>query len=229
MSCGLAIFVKTPSLSPVKTRLAKDIGQTAALDLYELSIRAVASVVQQAQSLGAIAPYWAVAEQAALNDQRWRELPTIDQGDGGLGMRMANVFAVLQAQHGSALLIGADAAALTCAMLTKASAWLQQSSAKRVMGRAMDGGFWICGGNRQVREDAWLAPTYSSANTASEFCLAMSDYGQCLELPRLADMDHGVDLPKIAAQLRALTAPTAAQIALLQALNACSILSTASA
>jgi uncharacterized protein len=229
MSCGLAIFVKTPSLSPLKTRLAKDIGQTAALELYELSIRAVASVVQQAKNLGAITPYWAVAEQVGLSDPRWRALPTIDQGDGSLGMRMANVYAPLQMQYGSALLIGADAAALTSAMLAKASAWLQQSAAKRVMGRAMDGGFWICGGNRHVSDDAWLAPTYSSANTASEFCLAMSDYGQCLELPRLADMDHGVDLPKIAAQLRALAAPTAEQVALLQALNACSILSTASA
>ena len=35
MATALAIFVKTPELSPVKTRLAKDIGKESAIRLYK--------------------------------------------------------------------------------------------------------------------------------------------------------------------------------------------------
>jgi glycosyltransferase A (GT-A) superfamily protein (DUF2064 family) len=41
---ALAIFVKTPGLSPVKTRLAEGIGQARAEAFYRLAVDAVAEV-----------------------------------------------------------------------------------------------------------------------------------------------------------------------------------------
>jgi len=37
---AIAIFAKTPGLSPVKTRLAKSLGQVAAENAYRLSVAA---------------------------------------------------------------------------------------------------------------------------------------------------------------------------------------------
>ena len=59
MSCAAAIFVKTPGLSPLKTRLATGIGAAAATDWYRLAARATAAAVAQLPNLVA---YWAVAE-----------------------------------------------------------------------------------------------------------------------------------------------------------------------
>jgi len=40
MSVGLAIFAKTPGLSPVKTRLAASIGDEKACEFYQYSVAA---------------------------------------------------------------------------------------------------------------------------------------------------------------------------------------------
>ena len=55
MRCGVAIFVKTPSLSAVKTRLWPGIGRRNAEALYLSSAQAVASVAMQANPLRAAA------------------------------------------------------------------------------------------------------------------------------------------------------------------------------
>ncbi len=47
MSSAIAIFVKTPSLSPVKTRLAATIGEEKAIEFYLMSLRAVEESAKQ--------------------------------------------------------------------------------------------------------------------------------------------------------------------------------------
>ena len=44
---AIALFVKTPGLSPVKTRLAASIGAEAALGLYRLCLRCVDEAVDR--------------------------------------------------------------------------------------------------------------------------------------------------------------------------------------
>ena len=47
MSIALAIFVKTPSLSPVKTRLAQSIGEDKAIAFYMLCLEAIKETAKQ--------------------------------------------------------------------------------------------------------------------------------------------------------------------------------------
>ncbi len=70
MSASLAIFVKTPGYSPVKTRLAASIGQRRAEQFHRLAAAAVAAVAKAA--MPAVTPYWAIAERDALHDPLWR-------------------------------------------------------------------------------------------------------------------------------------------------------------
>lgn len=211
--CGVAIFVKTPSLSPVKTRLWPGIGRRWAEALYLLSAEAVASVAQRAAG---VQPYWAVAEAAALHSDAWIDLPHLPQGEGSLGERMAHIYRLLRKRHLAALLIGADAPQLTATSLSKAADWLSCVESRLVLGRAQDGGFWLFGGNCPLSDGAWTSVRYSAPDTAAAFVRAMHTGGCWLELESLRDIDTAGDLPHAMASLAALEAPTAAQLRLAQ-------------
>lgn len=208
---GLAIFVKTPDLSPVKTRLWPRIGQRCAEAFHLASAEAVASVAQRAQSQAPIRAHWAVAEAAAMHAACWSDLPRLHQGEGGLGERMRHIYERLLGQCGAALLIGADAPQISGSCLIRAAQWLRASEARLVIGRAHDGGFWIFGGNRPLPAIAWTSVQYSSPHTARDFLARMAPHGACLELNMLHDVDVFADLRPAFEQLAALTMPTEAQ------------------
>jgi len=215
MSCGVAIFVKTPSLSPAKTRLWPGLGRPRAQALYLAAAGAVASVAEAAQRDGCVQAYWAVAEDLRLTADAWRGLPQLPQGHGSLGERMAQVYRLLRRQHRGAVLIGADTPQLVAAALERAGHWLQSDEPRLVIGRATDGGFWLFGGNADLPESAWLEPRYSTAATADEFVAAMQGHGRWLQLETLRDIDTVDDLPHVRTHLAALAAPTQAQRQLL--------------
>lgn len=210
MSTGaLAIFVKTPGHSAVKTRLAAECSERYAVEWYRRAATAVASVARQAQAQIGIASYWAVAEADALD--AWPGLPTLAQGEGGLGARMARVHAQLVERHGCGLLLGADAPQLTAAQLGDAVDWLSSSSPRLLLGPARDGGFWLFGGNTVPPLPAWTSVRYSAANTARELRRAMHDLGDWRTLATLTDADHASDLPAVQRELLALPDPTPEQ------------------
>jgi rSAM/selenodomain-associated transferase 1 len=212
MSCGIAIFVKTPSRSPVKSRLWPGIGRRRAEALYLLSAEAVASVaIRAGLNSESMHPYWAVAEPEAQLDPVWTDLPHLEQGSGGLGERMAQVYAQLRQTHRGAILIGADTPQLTVALLRRAAEWLQGADSRLVLGRAEDGGFWLFGGNATVMPDAWTRVAYSAADTAQQFVRSMQGSSQWLELEPLRDIDEERDIGPVLAALAALQAPTPAQ------------------
>jgi glycosyltransferase A (GT-A) superfamily protein (DUF2064 family) len=229
MSCGVAIFVKTPSLSPVKTRLWPGTGRRNAEALYLSSAQAVASVAMQARDHGAIESYWAVAEDVALPADAWRDLPQLPQGDGSLGERMAQVYRQLRRQHHAAILIGADAPQLTAQALQRAADWLSGAEPRLAIGQAGDGGFWLFGGNALLEDGAWTRVRYSAPDTAVQFMHAMHGSGAWLELETLRDLDTADDISYVRAGLAALAAPTPAQLRLMAELETLAGIAEASA
>ncbi len=219
MSCGIGIFVKTPSLSPVKTRLWPGLGRHCSEALYLISAEAVASVAERAQQQAGVQPYWAVAEVAAMHSDAWIDLPHLSQGAGSLGLRMAQVYRRLRLRHHGAILIGADTPQLVPEALARAAHWLASIESRLVIGRAEDGGFWLFGGNVALPDRAWLMPRYSTADTADQFVAAMQDFGHWLQLETLRDIDTATDLPDVHAHLSRLAAPTQAQRRLLDWLD----------
>lgn len=216
MSGGLGIFVKTPALSPVKTRLAQDVGSLRAEAFYLAAAEAVASVALDAQDQGGPRAYWAVAEASAMTGNAWLDLPRLSQGQGSLGQRMDSVYRQLCTRHRFALLVGADTPQISASSLLRATHWLAADEHRLVIGRAADGGFWLFGGNVALPSPAWSRPAYSSASTANEFIAAMSPYGAWLELESRTDVDHGRDLLSMQRELGSLPTPTAAQVRLAQ-------------
>lgn len=216
MSVGLAIFVKTPALSPVKSRLWPSIGRRCAEALYLASAEAVASVAERAGRTCGIVPYWAVAEDVALHSDAWLDLPHIPQGCGGLGQRMATVYRSLRQRHHAALLIGADAPQLTVRLLGEAAEWLATTRCSNVIGRADDGGFWIFGGNYPIESTMWTSVEYSRGDTAARFVAAIGTRSRWREVERLRDIDIADDIPAAVDALSSLHDPTPAQSRLLE-------------
>lgn len=216
MTPALALFVKTPGLSPVKTRLAGTLGVVQATQFHRLAATATMAVVRRCQP--ELVPYWAIAEAGATAGLAWPELAQIRQGEGSLGARLHRVHAELQARHGRVLLIGADAPQVTPGLLVAALDALDAHPF--VLGPAADGGFWLFGGREPIAPAVWLGVRYSQADTAAQLRSALAARGSLASLPTLTDVDMAADLPVLAQALSALAKPLPEQSALLDWLQA---------
>ena len=213
-SIGVAIFVKTPGHSPLKTRLAKTIGERKSLEFYEESYRAVSDIVAEFASLESrvrIQPYFAVAEKDCLKDVRWQKFPTVAQGEGDLGNRLSAVSDFLLSQHNGVIFLGSDSPQITVDTLEQAITSLISRSF--VIGPARDGGFYLFGSYGVKRLGFWNDITYSSSSTLRELreCIANIG-GKPLELETMDDVDVEADLAKIYAVLQRRHSPNQTHI-----------------
>lgn len=216
MNGGLAIFVKTPGHSPLKTRLATVMGADAER-WYRHAVEAVKSVAIEARANAGINAYWAVAETTALQNHLWQTLPKLSQGEGELGERMGRVMRMLIRQHGFGILLGADAPQICPADIQAASNFLDQANPRIVLGPARDGGFWCVGSNCSFPIELWQSVTYSQVNTCSDFVAAFSPFAEILNLRTLSDVDEAGDLAYCHHELETLDNATPEQRTLLQA------------
>jgi len=215
---GIAIFVKTPGISPVKTRLAATEGVDYAENWYR---RAAVAVAEVATMSGAVV-YWAVAEPEGMIAEIWQELSRLAQLDcpqstanAGLGARMHCVQQQLLARHSAAILLGADTPQLDINVLRAIMDYLQTSTPRSAIAPASDGGFWLYGGNRCAPLSAWEAVRYSSADTLVQFELAMRNQGKMAQFQSETDVDTAADLAACAIALTSLVDPSDKQRELL--------------
>ncbi|MCG5528307.1 MULTISPECIES: DUF2064 domain-containing protein [Halorhodospira] len=214
---AIALFVKTPGCSAVKTRLAAGLGRLEAERLY---LRCAGAAAEAAQSAALGPVYWALAEPVAVAGGFWTGLPLLAQGEGELGERMGRVHDTLVRKHGRGILLGADAPQVSPEDLARAASWLEAEDARIVIGPARDGGFWLFGSNRTLPGQRWRAVPYSHPRTLAVFREVMAEQGSWLTLRPLTDLDEAADLVSVARELVGLDSPTPAQSALAEVLAA---------
>jgi len=216
-SGAIVVLVKTPGLSPVKTRLAASIGTQAAELFYIHSAKAVASIVFSAcKTTQGLKPYWAVAEKAGLNAHHWNQFDTIWQGDGELGNRLFHIYNELLKYHSFVIMMGADCPFISTSLLNKSAFLLTQAKTPTfVLGRALDGGFYLVGGLSPIYKPDWLSVPYSSATTAERLASTLKNHGLLTELPWLPDVDTFEDLKQVPRFIHTNTESTAEQQALM--------------
>lgn len=221
---GLALFVKTPGRSPVKSRLWPVIGREAAEALYLDCAAAVADAAAPLQREGRLHACWAVAEAEADGEasQPWTGLPCVAQGPGTLGERMARVASKLLLRHGAALIIGTDVPQLTAGALRPAVDLLVQDRADVVLGPSADGGFWLVGSRVELPLAAWTAPRYSTATAREDFLAALPAGLRVVEVESALDLDEPHDIPAVAAALVALPHRSESQTRIWRRLDALS-------
>ena len=221
MKGGLAIFVKTPGVSPLKTRLAAGMGADNER-WYRLAVDAVKSIALEARDKIGISTYWAVAEPEAMQNALWQSLPRLAQSDdaqAGLGERMGRVMRMLVRQHGFGVLLGADAPQICIADIQAASDFLDHESPRLVLGPARDGGFWCVGSNHSFPIELWQSVLYSQPDTYADFVAAFSPFAEIFNLRTLSDVDEVSDLALCQRELEALDNATPEQRILLEAFS----------
>ncbi len=183
---ALAVFVKTPALSPVKTRLAKSIGKAAALSAYRQSIAAMRAVMAavEKESGGRVKPFWAVAEAEGVSRREWRDFPAMHTGEGGLGARLHNVYSSLQRQWGRVALIGSDCPQMPPQLVIDA---LAKARGRAVIIPASDGGFCLFAAGRRLPSTMWTNVAYSRNDTLAQLLAVLPL--PVKRLPPLTDMD----------------------------------------
>lgn len=166
MKVAFAVFVKTPGMSPIKTRLAASIGSAAALEFYVRSLNLTQKTVAQLQETNPhIQPFWSLAEKQALGGLFWKQWPQIWQGEGHLGERIARVYAELKKSHEVVALYGADSPHIPAERLYQGLSLLLEGKVTTVVGPTEDGGFYFFASRLNVNPEVWTRVPYSTDHT----------------------------------------------------------------
>lgn len=160
----LVLFVRAPALGLGKRRLAREIGDVAALHFERLMI------MRLLRRLGND-PRWhlriaVTPDEACRQARAWGPADAVGgQGSGDLGARMARAMAA--APPGPVVLIGGDVPAIEARHI--AAAFRLLGGCDLVFGPARDGGFWLVGARRRPRSPA---PLFADVRWSSPHALA---------------------------------------------------------
>jgi glycosyltransferase A (GT-A) superfamily protein (DUF2064 family) len=198
LKIAVAIFVKTPGYSKIKTRLAASIGAGKAEDFYLQALKAIESVAfELKKSLLQIDPLWAVAESEALTHHLWQSLDRIYQGEGDLGQRLASIHNQLFERYDLIYFMGADSPHLEAPFLLRAiEDFCKNSRSSFQLGVADDGGFYLLGMKKKIPGSIWRSVTYSADSTAFELREKILSIGEVIEVQKDFDVDTIEDLLK---------------------------------
>ena len=209
----LAIFVKTPEFSQVKTRLAAGIGQEGALLFYKQALEATAALSRQVKTeLLDLDVVWAVAEEQGLTSDRWIEFGTIFQGEGGLGQKLHTVYVELLSRYDYVAFIGADSPHIPSTEIVKALTLTKKwRNEKFIIGETFDGGFYFFGGGIPLSKNVWTNIEYSSERTAQQLELELKKFGSIEKVEKNFDIDTIEDLHSLS-QCKAGSLPEQAKL-----------------
>ena len=187
----------------VKTRLARALGEDGALAVYERLLRGTLASAERAPDAALVLAETPLAGEAAAVDalvgrDRWSRL---EQQGGGLGERLAGVFADLfAAGAGAVVVVGSDSPALPSEYLEQAFADL--ANGQIVLGPAADGGYYLIAACRETWDTAAdsLTKLLTSSPMSSTRLLdhtlhaAQASGLQVAQLPLWVDVDEPADL-----------------------------------
>lgn len=153
---ALIVFARAPLAGRVKSRLAADIGATAAAGVYAHLLEHALGIADEANFASRFL-YCADDDEREhflrrLSGNRWQ---VVVQCRGDLGARMYEAVATGLRAAPFVVLIGSDIADNTAADLEQACRALAADAATSVLGPTADGGYWLIGLS-EVRHE-WFA------------------------------------------------------------------------
>lgn len=138
---ALIVFTRNPELGKCKTRLAKTIGNSAALDIYKYLLKHTAEISKQIE-----ADRYVFYSEDIIENDIWDKKyfkKQLQSGDD-LGKRMLNAFKYLfEIGHSKVIIIGSDLLDLTKDIIDQAIDELDHN--EFVFGPAQDGGYYLLG------------------------------------------------------------------------------------
>jgi len=192
VTSALIIFVRNPVLGKVKTRIAKDLGDIAALEIYTALLNHTYSITKDI----AVDRYVFYADFINHNDV-WKNPPYKKelQTGSGLGERMKNAFdLLLKKGYSRVAIIGSDCFDLTKNIIEEAMEALEKTPV--VIGPSLDGGYYLLGMNNFIHQ-LFENKNWSTESVYSDTLRDLSDLKYSYRLlPELSDIDNGEDCKK---------------------------------
>lgn len=189
MKEALIIFVRNPELGKVKTRLAAQIGDEKALNVYR---KLLAHTKELAVETGTDVFVFATE---ALSDDYWNQFTIAQQKGDDLGQKMQSAFeAVFNKGYEKVVIIGSDCPELSCAHIQEAFQSLDEKDV--VIGPAKDGGYYLLG-MKKIHEKLFHNKAWSTAKVFEETITAINELQLSYkQLETLRDVDEEKDLPQ---------------------------------
>ena len=186
----LLIFLKAPRAGFVKTRLAAQLGNAAALAVYRTLVETLLHRLAELPAAELrFAPDDAAPEIRAWLRPGWTAAP---QGHGDLGQRLIAAFDSTFADGAErVVIIGSDCPDVSLCDLE--SAWAALHHHDVVLGPATDGGYWLIGLRRRAPELFTDMP-WSTNRVFAETCARCQRLHLRVQMLReLADVDEPAD------------------------------------
>ncbi|MGB1294290.1 MAG: TIGR04282 family arsenosugar biosynthesis glycosyltransferase [Flavobacteriales bacterium] len=186
----LLIFTRNPELGKVKSRLAKDVGELTALNIYKDLLAHTKHIAQQTNA----DRFVFYTEKIEENDL-W---PTSDfnkfvQSHGDLGQKMKSAFEFgFQSGYENIIVIGSDILELNETIINTAFDLLENKDA--VIGPAEDGGYYLLGLTKMIPDlfENKLWGTDSVFNSTTSDLDKLNQNYTLLEV--LNDIDYVTDI-----------------------------------
>jgi len=140
MNKAIVLFARSPELGKVKSRLAVDLGEQKALDVY---IHLLTQTMNKMNELKHVHVYVFFSGLDVSFFDVLINAKFIEQTNGDLGERMLNAFELLVEKHDSLVMIGSDCYDLKTHDLKEAFDKLRDSDL--VLGPSSDGGYYLIG------------------------------------------------------------------------------------
>jgi rSAM/selenodomain-associated transferase 1 len=192
---AILVFVRAPEAGRVKTRLAAEIGDDAALHVYRrLAEHAVAEARALAPDAAVRIHYTPAEGGEAVRAWLGQDADYLPQAEGDLGARMRAAFAdAFAAGHPRVVIIGSDLPDLSAGVLRRALRLLDAHPA--VLGPAMDGGYYLLG-LREMVPGVFDGIAWSTEGVFDATLARLHEAG-CAPalLEPLRDVDVAADLP----------------------------------
>ena len=190
----ILMFLKAPRAGYVKTRLAADIGDAAAVEVYKQLVRCQVAEIPGHYVLEIHYTPEGSAEEIRKLAGSSRQYAMFPQPEDDLGKRLDNAFRGASSRHpGKPLLaIGGDCPDLSGSLLDEAARSLSEFDL--VLGPAVDGGYYLIG-MHDLEPSLFENITWSSPAVFEQTRHRAERAGlNCFFLPRLEDVD---DLPSL--------------------------------
>ena len=191
MQQALIIFVRNPEPGKVKTRIGQAAGNVVALQVYKNLLAHTKAITLHLRADKYV--YYADAINNAdlwYNDTYFKAL----QEGHDLGARMYEAFSALfKKGYEKVCIIGSDCYELTAPLIKNAFKELDRADV--VIGPAKDGGYYLLGMKREIRE-LFYDIDWSTNKVLYQTLLKLKDRYTYTMLPVLSDIDTVEDVPE---------------------------------
>ena len=185
---ALIVFTRNPELGKCKTRLAKDIGDENALDIYKYLLQHTADVACKINASRYVFYSETINENDIWNNKHFYK--KLQKGNN-LGERMHNAFKKLfKLNYDKVIIIGSDLLDLNASIIENAFKQLDHNDI--TIGPAVDGGYYLLG--MKKLHSTLFNITDWGTDTVYKQTVSKLNHNSVYVLKTLNDIDYMEDL-----------------------------------